>query len=63
VPVVLALNLDGDTFLMEYVTEWLEKGNPTKREILVPLQDLPLYINWPYKTPEFMDLLKAGCND
>jgi hypothetical protein len=26
----------------------------------VKIKDLPLYINWPYKTPEFMDLLKGS---
>ena len=63
-PVVLALDLDGDMNLMVYVTEWLErKGHSFKKEILVPLQDLPLYINWPHKTPKFMALLKRWCNE
>jgi hypothetical protein len=28
----------------------------------VPLQDLPLYIGWAWKTPEFLDLLKRDCD-
>lgn len=29
----------------------------------ITLHDLPLYIDWPWKTPEFLDLIKRGRDD
>jgi hypothetical protein len=61
---VLAINFKdgkGNEELFKHITDSIKKNYFNKiLKAEVPLHDLPLYINWPYKTLEFMDLLKRG---
>lgn len=63
--IVLAIDfLKGNEILFKHINSGIRGNKLSKiRKKEVPLQDLPLYIGWPWKTPEFMALLKAGCND
>lgn len=64
-PIILALRLKDNSEITERFFRHI--ANTLKmyyfdsiQKTEVPLQDLPLYVGWAWKTPEFLDLIKRG---